>query len=117
MGFGEENAHTNDGEWYQLSKNKFGRDVVEVLQDFQDYPHGGDGWLRLITLDPAHGELRFETFSPVLGKFQMHTVEEVGQRASRFRINLNLTARLDCGMRPHSPLQAWGSGSQDMPSY
>merc|ERR1712032_697178 len=112
MGFGEENAHTNDGEWYQVSRNNFGREVVEVLQDFQDYPHGGDGWLRIITLDPMVGELRFETFSPVLDKFQTQTVDEHGQRASRFRIEINRTARLDRGVRPCPPFQARVSGLQ-----
>lgn len=115
-GYDEGPAQRNDGEWHQVSKNSFGREVVETLQDFQDYPRGGDGWLRIVTFDQAHGELRFETYSPVLDKFQPQTVAEDGQRASRFRIPLNLTARLDCGSRPGSPLQAWGRGSPRAPA-
>ena len=46
---------SNDGEFHQVRQNDFGHDVVEVLQDYQDYPHGGDGWLRIITFD-AGGE-------------------------------------------------------------
>jgi len=114
--FGEGTAHTNGGEWHQVSNNSFGREVVEVLQDFQDYPRGGDGWLRIVTFDQAHGELRFETYSPVLGEFQPQTVAEDGQRASRFRIPLNLTARLGTGPWPRSPLRKWGRGSPGPPA-
>lgn len=108
---GEEHAHTDDGEWHQVSKNDMGRDVVEVLQDYQDYPHGGDGWLRIITFDAMRGEMRFETYSPALEEFQSQTVQDHGQRASRFSIPLNLTQRLYCGGLPHSKWRPFGHGS------
>ncbi|CAK0798553.1 unnamed protein product [Prorocentrum cordatum] len=113
---GEGSALSNDGEWHQVSKNRFGREVVEVLQDFQDYPRGGDGWLRIVTFDREHAELRFETYSPVLGRFQAETVAEDGPRASRFRIPLNLTARLGAAPRPRAPLQTWGRGAAAAPT-
>ena len=42
---------SNDGEYHQVSTNDYGKPVIEVLQDFQDYPNGGDGWLRIMTFD------------------------------------------------------------------
>lgn len=90
----QNNARRTDGEWHQVSQNNFGRPVVEVLQDYQDYPHGGDGWLRLIRFDIANGELRFETYSTVLGQYATDTVEDEGQRASKFTIPLDFATRL-----------------------
>ncbi|MEM9083756.1 MAG: metallophosphoesterase, partial [Planctomycetota bacterium] len=85
----------NDGEFHQISQNNFGNDVFEVLQDFQDYPNGGDGWLRIITFDDQANEVRFETYSPHLDQFQTETVEEVGGFASEFALPLNFVERFD----------------------
>ncbi len=94
---------TNDGEYHQVSQNDFGKDVVEVLQDYQDYPNGGDGWLRIITFDPAADEIRFETYSPVLDDFQTETVDDVGPFASQFAIAMDFDARFDFEAPPQPP--------------
>lgn len=92
---GGENAATRrDGEWHQVSTNDYGHPVIEVLQDFQDYPHGGDGWLRIITFNLTAGKLHFETYSPALDEYQRDSIKEDGPRASNFTISLDLSARL-----------------------
>eukprot|EP00928_Gymnodinium_smaydae_P013137 TRINITY_DN14796_c0_g1_i1.p1 TRINITY_DN14796_c0_g1~~TRINITY_DN14796_c0_g1_i1.p1 ORF type:complete len:359 (+),score=50.98 TRINITY_DN14796_c0_g1_i1:146-1222(+) len=70
------------GEWYQVSKNSYGRPVVEVYSNYQDYPNGGEGWLRMITFEPtdAGGELRFQTYSPWLNAYKEGSVEQKRQR-------------------------------------
>jgi len=97
----------NDGEYHQVSQNDFGQDVAEVLQDYQDYPSGGNGWLRIITFDFAADEIRFETYSPVLDEFQTETVDEVGQFASQFTIEMNFAERFQFADPPKPPVDVF----------
>jgi hypothetical protein len=94
----------NDGEYHQVSQNDFGKDVIEVLSDYQDYPNGGDGWLRIMTIDPTSDEIRFETYSPVLDRFQTETVAQVGAFASQFTIPLDFATRFDFEPPPDPPV-------------
>src|SRR4051812_12575552 len=41
-----------------------GRLVMQTLQDWQDYPNGGDGWLRVYTFHPANNSVDVRTYSP-----------------------------------------------------
>lgn len=91
---GENRAARSDGQWHQVSVNNFGRPVIEVLQDYQDHPHGGNGWLRMVTFDMSRGLLIFDTFSTVLGQYATDTVADSGQRASAFEIPLDFESRL-----------------------
>lgn len=66
---------TDDGEWKQVSENAAGLDVYEMLACYQDYPRGGDGWLRLIQFLPGGGSsgrdrIRVRTYSPSRDEFQ-----------------------------------------------
>lgn len=94
---------TNDGEYHQTSLNNADRPVFEVLQDFQDYPNGGDGWLRLIEFDVPENKIRFETYSPVLDRFQTETIDQVGQFASQFEFDIDFAARLTPQAIPDPP--------------
>lgn len=85
---------SNDGEYHQVTFNDTGREVYEVLQDYQDYPNGGDGWLRLIEFDIDNNQVNFETYSPVLDQFQTETVAQVGQFASQFTFDIEFADRL-----------------------
>lgn len=103
----------DDGEFFQVSKNHLNRPVIEVIQDYQDYPHGGDGWLRILTFDQSKNELRFETYSPVLNKYQEETVVDVGPHASKFTIPLDFAERISKGM----PLKPFGYGKAHKASF
>lgn len=94
---------TNDGEYHQVSLNNAGREVYEVLADYQDYPNGGDGWLRLIEFDIDNDQLNFETYSPVLDQYQTETTAQVGQFASQFSFNVDFSDRLDPVFIPPPP--------------
>lgn len=91
--FHSRGAGRHNGEYHQISLNRRGRPVVEMLQNFQDAPRGGNGWLRLITLDDDAGEIRVQTYSPPLDAFQTETLSEAGPHASRFTIPIDLRAR------------------------
>jgi len=43
-----------------------GHTVNSILADYQDSPHGGDGWLRLMTFSPSNNTISVETYSPYL---------------------------------------------------
>ncbi|GMU20215.1 MAG: serine/threonine protein phosphatase [Phycisphaerae bacterium] len=57
-------------EYHGVSRNESGGDVLEMLADYQDRRNGGDGWLRLIRFLPADGEIRIQTYSPTLDRFE-----------------------------------------------
>ena len=57
-------------EYYQVSTNRAGNKVLEMLADYQKRANGGDGWLRLIRFLPASRQIQVRTYSPALDKFE-----------------------------------------------
>ena len=57
-------------EYHQVSTNRVGNRVVEILADYQKRANGGDGFLRLIRFVPASREIQIRTYSPALDKFE-----------------------------------------------
>jgi hypothetical protein len=43
--------------------------IYQVLQNYQDDPNGGNGWLRLYTFKPAENSIHVRTYSPYLDAF------------------------------------------------
>ena len=46
-----------------------GQPIHQVLQDFQTYPNGGDGWLRYFTFEPSASRIHVKTYSPYRDKY------------------------------------------------
>ena len=44
--------------------------MLVVLQDYQEQPHGGDGWLRIFTFRPAADKIDVQTYSPTLHEYK-----------------------------------------------
>jgi hypothetical protein len=44
--------------------------VNEIFANYQTFPHGGDGWLRILTFHPAANTISVQTYSPFLNKFK-----------------------------------------------
>lgn len=44
--------------------------VNEIFANYQTFPNGGDGWLRIITFHPAKNSISIRTFSPFLNRFK-----------------------------------------------
>jgi len=97
----------NSGEWHQVSANDYGKPVIEILQDFQDYSNGGNGWLRILKLDEAAGSVSVETYSPWLNQFQTETVAQVGGYASQFSIALDFASRFQFAAPPKPPVEIY----------
>lgn len=75
------------GEYYQVSMNDAGREVYEMLADYQDYPNGGDGWMRLIEFDLENQSINVRTYSPARDDFQTDD-------GSQFSFTVDLASRL-----------------------
>ena len=58
------------GEAYITKKTKAVQPVHVVLQDYQNDPHGGDGWLRIFTFRPDENKVDVQTFSPTLKEYR-----------------------------------------------
>jgi len=44
--------------------------IYTLLADFQDYPNGGNGWLRIMEVYPEANEIKVKTFSPYLNQYK-----------------------------------------------
>ncbi len=58
------------GEFTQVSYNRVGQPVVEMVADYQGLQNGGDGWLRIIDFNFPLNRLEFSTYSPTRNEFQ-----------------------------------------------
>ena len=43
--------------------------VNQLFADYQDYPNGGNGWLRVMTFHPASNTITVTTYSPFLNQY------------------------------------------------
>ena len=57
-------------EYYQVERNDAGHAVLEMLADYQKRPRGGEGYLRLIRIDPTDLKIQVRTYSPALDRFE-----------------------------------------------
>jgi parallel beta-helix repeat protein len=59
------------GEARLTSTNTCGQPVHQMLQDYQNYSNGGDGWLRYYVFDPSNNQINAYTYSPVVDQFEI----------------------------------------------
>lgn len=50
--------------------------IYTLLADYQDYPNGGNGWLRIIEIRPTTNEINVKTYSPYLNQYQTDSDSE-----------------------------------------
>ena len=53
----------------QTSTNDFGGKVIEIMADFQELAHGGDGCLQTLRFAPDENKIYVRAYSPVLNKY------------------------------------------------
>jgi len=58
------------GEALLVSKNIAGKDVYQMLADYQDYSDGGKGYLRILKFVPSENKLKVSTYSPYLNEYE-----------------------------------------------
>lgn len=56
------------GENHIVSKNVCGKDVYQIVQDYQEREKGGNGWLRIYTFNPKENNVQVSTYSPLLNQ-------------------------------------------------
>jgi hypothetical protein len=84
---------STDGEYHQVSTNWHGLPVYEMLADYQDYPRGGDGWIRIITFEEGAGQngldrIHVQTYSTWHDAYQTDAL-------SQFSFDLSFASRFD----------------------
>ena len=63
------NGHVlNDGLGRMASKTPAGREIPQMLVNFQMKPNGGDGWLRLMEINPSNLAVKICDYSPTRGE-------------------------------------------------
>jgi hypothetical protein len=82
-----------DGEWHQISQNRAGSNVYEMLSNYQDFKNGGDGWLRTIEFIPGGGangldRMQMRTYSPTRDQYRTGSL-------SQFYFDFNFAARFN----------------------
>jgi len=58
------------GEAYITKKTQAAQPVHVILQDYQNDPNGGDGWLRIFAFHPEHDKVDVQTYSPTLKRYK-----------------------------------------------
>jgi len=69
---GHEHDSGEDGEARRTDVNNYGEDVHQLLANYQSYPNGGNGWLRILNItihDNQKNELSVKTYSPYLNEY------------------------------------------------
>lgn len=84
---------SDDGEFHQVSTNEAGMPVYEMLSDYQDYPNGGDGWIRIVEFQPGEGEDGLDRIS-VRTYSTTHDVHQTDE-LSQFHFDLSFAERFD----------------------
>lgn len=87
----QEGPGSDGGEYHQVSTNIADRSVYEMLACYQDYPNGGNGWLRLVRFVPDGGSngldrIMVRTYSPSLDAYQTDS-------SSQFSFDLSFASR------------------------
>ncbi len=104
------NGHTHT-EYALVNHNDANRPVFQMLSDYQDRNMGGNGLMRLVTIDPLQSKIFVETFSPCYRADEdQECVEYFENDAdSQFLYDVNVKERLaydttfDFGPEPPPP--------------
>jgi len=51
--------------------------VHQIFTNYQTFPNGGDGWLRIITFHPSSNTISLETYSPFLNQFKTDSANQI----------------------------------------
>jgi hypothetical protein len=73
------------GESRLTSTNDCGNEVHQILQNYQNEPWGGNGWLRYYTFEPSRNAIEAYTYSVTLDQYQT-------DEASRFTLDYDMGA-------------------------
>lgn len=69
-------GHRTTGAAAGTFDDECGRTVQHVLNNYQSFPNGGDGYLRTVEINRFTLQATFEIYSPVLGEFRTGPAEQ-----------------------------------------
>jgi hypothetical protein len=72
-------------EYHSVRKNIAGKDVMQMVIDYQNLRSGGDGYLKILTFDPNNDKIKFVTYSPWFKKYHWDTT----RTTYTFNYNMN----------------------------
>jgi hypothetical protein len=73
------NGHVlNDGAGRLVGIGDHGNKVYQMLANYQMYPNGGNGWLRLVQFFPQQDKFTVSTYSPALRRYWASDKQEFG---------------------------------------
>ena len=65
------NGHVlNDGQGRRVSEGDYGNKVYQMLSNYQMQTNGGNGFLRLLEIDPEAGTINATSYSPYLDQYK-----------------------------------------------
>jgi pimeloyl-ACP methyl ester carboxylesterase len=73
-----------------------GHAVYQLMANFQDYPNGGNGWLRILDFRPVEDKIYVKTFSPYLNQYQTDA-------DSQFTLDYDMTSTQPFAVSVQSP--------------
>ena len=80
------------GDGRRTDKTALGQSVYQVLADYQSDPFGGNGWMQLVSFDPAAKEIRFAAFSPTYKAGSSIGVDRTKKSSSNHKFSFDLDA-------------------------
>lgn len=64
------NGHVlNDGTGFLVTQDRLGRDVPQILANYQMRPMGGSGYLRILEFQPDGQTVRMKAYSPIYDRY------------------------------------------------
>ena len=81
-------GHVNPNGEAMRSDTYLGHTTHTMLSDYQDRTNGGNGWMRIMTFNPAADQISVKTYSPTLGQFETDA-------NSQFNLSYNMSGMYD----------------------
>lgn len=81
---------------HSITKNGVGKDVLNILTNYQNYPNGGNGYLQLVEFDFSKNKFNVATYSPwvantPVGKRSVYGLEQLVAEADRFSLDFDFS--------------------------
>jgi len=68
---------SNDGAAYRAELGDAGQTIHILLANYQSFPNGGNGWMRLLRFSPADSKIYVTTYSPYLNEYRTGHPEQM----------------------------------------
>lgn len=77
------NHTSSDGAAQRTEIGDYGNTIYILMSDYQEYPSGGNGYLRIMRFSPADDRIYVQTYSPYINKY-------LSDIQNKFELNFNM---------------------------